>query len=273
MKFFHQYGARRSGTNYTQALLEENFEDVIVLSKLFWKHDKNPGPNAYKKKLFPDYPSLSSISYSAIESEFFNNEYLQGTPPWRTDKYNPNTVHKQLMAAAISDNVHTMINIKNPYAWICSMLDWATRTRENPETDKYIFFRPLNINKSMRTCDIKITDGALEQSIESYNERYRYWLNHDVELIKYEDILLDHESVLKRLESKYGLNRRNSFLSNIRSGCDPSPQNRKDRDRDWNYTDYYLNQRYLDRLGNKVIDDITQNVDWELLKPLGYVPI
>ncbi len=273
MKFFHQYGVRRSGTNYTQALLEENFEDVLILSKLFWKHDLNPDSDGYKKYVFPNYPALSSISYEAIEAEFYNNEYPQGMPPWRINKHNPNIVHKQLMAAAISDNITTLINIKNPYAWISSMLDWATRTTENPETDKYIFFKPINIDMSLQTCDIKISDGSLEKSIQSYNERYSHWLNQDVEIVRYEDILFNHEDVLKKFESKYNLTKRNSSFLNIRSGCDPSPQNRKDKNKNWDYKDYYLNKKYLQRLGDKVINEITENINWDTLKPLGYAPI
>ena len=266
MRFFHQFGARRTGTNYTQALLEENFKDILVMSKLFWKHDINPSSDEYKKKIFPDYPKITSISYKPIEVEFYNNEYPCGMPPWRLNKHNPQQVHRHLMSATISDNINSIINIKNPYAWISSMARWSCDTQESSQDKKYIFF------SNSQEKDENYYSAVIE-SINSYNTRYSHWLDNASDIISYESLIEDFSGVLKLFETKYNLTRIRSNFCDIQSGCDPSPKNRKDKNVAWSYKKYYSNREYLKNLDTKTIDLINKNINWEPLSTFGYVPI
>jgi|1_EtaG_2_1085319.scaffolds.fasta_scaffold05871_6 hypothetical protein len=277
MIVFHQYGARRTGTNYIQALLEENFKNILVLSSVFWKHDYAPSFERYKKRIFPNFPTLSPIIQDCFRLETQNPDFPKGMPPWRLKRKDLSTLFQEYVGAALSDNINTLITIKDPYAWIESMLRWVQTSGENSLQHKYIFLEPQSANleqfKEPFRFAAKDNYKPFRQSIEMYNKRYEQWLSQATEVVKYESLLLQHEVILEKFQKTYELEPIYDYFVNIKSGCDPSPTNRSEPSRAWDYEDYYLNKRYLQNLPEEVIQIISTEVDWELFKQYGYAPI
>ena len=110
------------------------------------------------------------------------------------------------------------------------------------------------------------------KEIISYNERYRAWIDTADCLIKYEDLLnkATRNKFLESLEERYNLIRNSKELIDITFGSDPMPIKNKLINPDWDYSDYYLNEKYLTNLSQNTVDVITEAVDWGLLEPLGY---
>ena len=245
MHVFHQYGARRTGTNYTQALLEENFSNVMVLDNVVWKHDPIPKIQNFNNKFFNNY-----------------QKHYQQTCANRKDLYDTlaNILH--------NNQLKTIVNIKDPYAWVESMWRYTRNIHliEAIEVNsKYIFFNPKK--------RLSLQEDNVVQSIKSYNERYNQWCQNTTHLIRYEDVLTDHETVLSFFEQNYHLTRIHENLLNIKTGCDPTPVNLKYILPDWDYAEYYLSKKYLDNLPDNIIQVITQNINWDLFGRYGYEAI
>ena len=245
MIVFHQYGARRTGTNYTQALLEENFSNIIVLDNITWKHDPIPKEvNFYK---------------SWIENP--EKHYIK-TCAQRFDLY------KSITNILEQDQLKTIVNIKDPYAWIESLWRYTQNVhliKADERNSKYLF---LDCTESI----INQQDNLI-QTIQTYNDRYNSWCRTTDHVLRYEDMLINHEAVLNYFRQAYDLAPVFEHLMNIKTGCDPMPINLKTIMPDWNYADYYLNKKYLKNLPSNIIEIVTENIDWSLFGAYGYEPI
>lgn len=100
MKFVKQYGYYRSGTNYTRAVLENNFDCNVLVNHLGCKHDL---PIDWFKWL--DNP---------------DKEMIDG-----------------LENAVRSRQVSVVVTIKDPYSWLDSFIVyWSRRKRPGPMLDE-----------------------------------------------------------------------------------------------------------------------------------------
>jgi len=261
MIFFHQYGARRTGTNYIKELLEVNFANILVLPRLTWKHGAMATSQEYLNAIFPMYPDLDVIRlrYYLYECQ------------------SEGEIFEALANAVIFKEIKHLIMIKDPYAWIDSMWRWALNADEQDQP--YIFFKTdkiadRNLKSSYRLRD---NEQAVIESIHSFNTRYTQWLAAATETIRYEDLLCDEQRmiILKELSTKYNLIGRAVF-ENCERTKDPLPANMlgsASPAMHVDYKDYYLGKKYLNNLPPNIIDLISQEVNWELLKPYGYGPI
>jgi hypothetical protein len=93
-KYIKQYGLERSGTNYIRALIEENIEDVRVLSNLFGHKHKT-------------YTSINYKNYNHKEDQEVKTEL---------DDETLNFIKEQF----INNQIYYLITVKEPYSWIVS---------------------------------------------------------------------------------------------------------------------------------------------------------
>ena len=259
MKIFHQYGARRTGTNYLRRLLEDNFNNLLVMDRLTWKHGPKGTPDHYLKQVFPLYPDTD-----VIRLKYFL---------WECDSRGD--VFEALANAVIFHEVTPLISIKDPYAWIDSMWRWAINADE--QAQPYMFFNTdryedRNLKNSYRLRD---NEKATIEHIHSFNERYASWIDSDSLVVRYEDLLLkEHRNtLLEGLKNTYNLTGREEFVDH-KKGADPIPANLiKNSDMSINYQEYYLERKYLNKIPSNIQEIITNEVDWALLSPYGYEPI
>ena len=259
MRIFHQYGARRTGTNYLRRLLEDNFSNLLVIDRLTWKHSFKATPEHYRNQVFPLYPDTDIVRF----------KYFL----WECDARGE--VFEALANAVIFQEVIPLISIKDPYAWIDSMWRWAINSDEQQQP--YMFFntdryKDRDLKKSYRLRD---SEEATIKYAHSFNERYTDWLENNPIVIRYEDLLAEEyrNTVLAGLKNTYGLIGLENF-TNHTIGADPIPANLiKDSKMKTDYADYYLKKKYLNNIPPNIQEIITNEIDWELLRPYGYEPI
>jgi len=245
MIIFHQYGARRTGTNYVQALLEENYSNVMVIDNIVWKHAPAPPPEEFIRRFLQD-----------------KERHLNKTCASRQDLYE--CLHKKVL----TNEVIPLLTIKNPYAWAESVWRYAKNLRlchPHELGTKYVFLDP--------TQKLSSQEDNVTELMNSYNQRYQQWGRTTRFVIRYEDLLIDYKSILSFFEEQHSLQRINKDLLNIKSGCDPIPANLKRINPDWDYANYYLTESYLKNLPSNIIECVTEATDWNLFEKYQYSAI
>lgn len=107
MIYVKQYGMKRSGTNYTRWLLQENFVNVQPLSEILgWKHGPHPDNVDWTGKSWADpfHPQAESETQALVAM-----------------------VTDDIYKAVISNQIRYTITTKNPYAWWCSYVRFTER--------------------------------------------------------------------------------------------------------------------------------------------------
>jgi len=113
--YIKQIGMKRSGTNYTRWLLENNFQDVQVLSEvLLWKHSPKPPDNGNI-----DWSGGSWVdpAHSATERFAEKQKLLK-------------MVTDDMRRAVETKELRYIVTVKSPYSWWCS---YSKRFKERPE--------------------------------------------------------------------------------------------------------------------------------------------
>ena len=247
MIVFQQYGTQRSGTIYCKELFNRNYKNIKVIEFLNSKH--HPGAPLY--------------TMDKETAEYINQNY---------DK----EIGDFLLSAISKNEIKNLVIIRNPYAWIESLWRFGFELEHGPES--YIYFQKPQPEKNdiswlFERPALEQQAEAVEKSIMSYNMRYEKWFAMAPEIVRQEDLLFDYRFVLKYFEEKYNLKRTEEELFNIKESCGPHIEfDNRGSDKDVFYKDYYLNHRYIKNLPTSTINIITQTVDWELFKGVGYYP-
>ncbi len=172
--------------------------------------------------------------------------------------------HELIGPGSFTPDTALMINIKDPYSWMVSWHAWAQQA-------KYSGYEipgkklPVSFNKK------DVTWGTNE-----FNERYRNWMTagYDFAVIRYEDILMNpavlYEKIAKLLDVEPDPTQMweampLQIVRPARTKMRGLPAIKFDRA-------YYEEKRYLDLLSKLQIEQITEEIDWELFKGL-YGPI
>jgi len=101
MNFIKIYGLRRTGTNYLQWLLANNFRQLVVLVDAFrWKHGLPSNITPEQRYKFIDTISHKDYKLSADLQKFPGAEVL-------------------------SDEIHYIMCVKDPYSWYISICKWS----------------------------------------------------------------------------------------------------------------------------------------------------
>ena len=247
MVVFQQYGTQRTGTNYCKDLLNTNYKNIKVIEFLKSKHHLAP----------PAYTAEKEIV------KYINENYDE-------------KIVDSLLYAISNNEIKNLIMIRNPYAWIESLWRFGFEIEHGPES--YIYFKKpppdkANVGWLFDRPSLDQQAYAVEESIISYNTRYAKWFEVATEIIRQEDLLFDYKFVLEYLEKKHNLIRVQADLFNIKEPCGPYVEyDNCISDKNLFYKDYYLNHKYMKNLPISIINLITQTVDWELFRVVGYYP-
>mgnify|MGYP000574649895 CR=1 FL=1 len=162
------YGLQRAGTNYTEAVILENFKDVRFLNE----HFPDCLPTQKHFRLYDEKFIIPSL-------QFQNNFHFPSFKQF-DEKVEELTQQKDLKYVVV---------VKNPYAWYQSFMRLANRT-------KHITYRKKHINGHF------VIDWNLFHSkwLSFFNE-----CPEKIELVKYEDLVKDFDGTMKALENKFGL--------------------------------------------------------------------
>jgi Flp pilus assembly protein TadD len=257
--FIKQYGERRTGTNFVRASLSANYADVEVLMHVLGDKHSPPAP---LDDLRREADSQADPAWAFVSAATFGVP-AASTQPWNQDQQ----AEVRRLAGAVMDAfdrgvLRYVISIKDPYAWavsIARMDRWVLGTMPLP---------PDFID-------------ALGKACRRFNRVYAAWLAladrhpHRVWLVSYEELLRDADAVLGAIGKRFGLRRRSSDWQDIGGDVIPAQWD------GWGVTtsetlfdrEYYLEQRYLDRIPDEHRRIIAGTIDWPLFSRFGYEPL
>jgi hypothetical protein len=155
-----------------------------------------------------------------------------------------NKVHKERSLMAMRGVIYPLVVIKNPYSWHQSISR----------------FRKMGFN--------------FKSEYRQYNDNYKSWktlLENPHKpfgvgvKIRYEDLLINAEKELNRICRQTGIGRSNDVLS-VPDKVPQSDEFTEERRR------FYLSDGNFG-LSDEMVEEITNIIDWELMKFYGYKPI
>lgn len=257
MRYFKQYGAQRTGTNYLRALLEKNFADITVLMHtLGGKHGCPVDLQEYLSRFKGDPPGFVEAATAAIPAE--------NSLPFRAEQ----RMYMQAHAAAIYEAVetkklHYLISIKEPYAWVGSRLKYGLQN-----------IRPSNPEYNVPPAELT------RRRCREYNLLYRSYLGFSQRfpkqstIVPYDSLLSDPTGFLSDIGKRLELNPVSEIFSGIENAAFPTIW---DQDKSLRSVsgkpfdpDYYLKRKYLGCMDPEVIAALESEIDWELMKHFGY---
>lgn len=249
-------GAKNSGTNYVRRLIESNFM-VPILSGVV------PEYNGPTRALF----SMLVRTSRTLNLDRAWNEDIANLWFWLTERDNLGWKHQvvdPLWMQRYGRNVGFVTVTKNPYAWLLSLYRRPYNTAvEQPEVTFGQFLRRRLTTQGYR----ERRKAPYETPIEVWNIKNRRYLalatHHQASILKYEDVLCDVERVLVALAETHGLSFKGEPTNVLCS-------TKADETRFADYQDYYLNQRWHERLVAEDIAYINERLDADTMGRFGY---
>lgn len=226
MTYIKEYGTRRTFTNYFYVLTHHNFRDVQVLPSIL------------------DSKHAEPVDYRAwLKKEIHK-------PRFKTEEYLARIRDVQ----AHLDQVRFAVLIKNPYAWLLSLLELR-----NSQGNKRVF----NNEKKHRSV------------LRRFNEKYTAWKaliereGNKAVMFRYGDVLVDPKQPLRVMEKQFGLKRKRKRFENIGKKVNQCERIQKSG---FKKKDFYLNQQYFHhpRYTASMFKNVTQLIDWKLMAWYGY---
>ncbi len=243
-------GAERSGTNYLEWLLRNNFKDLIII--VMWKHypprdfinemkwnglNQQSEYNNKKKRI--DSFLNQTLSYNAAPyiilsgTGKFNNKNL---------KHKASYVKENITKSIIDGTMKFIINIKNPYGW---HLSYTKRWK------KYKF----------------------PQCMDKWATMYTRWLNFmnkfpkSTIILKHEDLLKDYSSMLDTVQSKFNLETSNKKFITVSSELSSTCFVKKNS---FKKANYYMNEVYMKNVTKANADECRKFLPVDLMSEFGY---
>jgi hypothetical protein len=254
--FLKQYGERRTGTNALRALITANCRDVVVLMHILG--DKHSPPVALEE-LWREVQSSDDPAWQFVSRATF------AAPARTTSRDDAGQLAElrrsaePLTASFVSGAFGWLISIRNPYAWAIGLgrfLGWASRGS----------FPDTRLEDLRNACRI-------------FNTNYTAWLGlaearpWRALIVRHEDLVADSEATVRQVESKFGLEPSARFTP-VDHVVEPAhwdhvnmPVRRLSYDRD-----HYAGAAQWRDLPMPHRRVVTETVDWDLLRPLGYAP-
>ena len=171
------YGLRRTGTNYLQWLLVNNFRNLLVLTDGFrWKHGL---PMIIEKKKIKEAFNLNSMKGALDNPGLSLKDFLLSTEPRFPDFKNP-------------EEVKYILCIKDPYSWYISICNWEKIEPfplTNDKLEKFFLWNYMGLE-------------------------YLKFALSDTLIIKYEDLLSSLCKTLTTIENKLHLDLNYQIINN-----------------------------------------------------------
>lgn len=236
------YGERNSGTNYFEKLVEKNIE--IQILRYF------PGQRIGK---LLKYEFMSGLLF-----ELNKKKYLG----WKHGKPKIREINK------FESSPLTIVTItKNPYAFLLSLYKRPYHYRGEKFTDFKDFLSRSWPTILRENCGLQ----RFSSPIDLWNEKNKAFLslkhrvNKKVINLRYEDVVKNPEEALLTLSKISGAPlKQNSQFQNVIDST-------KGDDLVYSeYRDYYLNEKWKDKLHEEEIRMINEKLDIEVVKAFGY---
>lgn len=209
------YGARRTGTNYFQILLDRNFDVKVLPTGLGHKHK-------------PPYDRIFNLLDKNIPIDCGHGHITR-------------------------DNLRFVVCIKNPYAWMYSLIRYAKKS--NSEIAK-----PQEYNK------------FLKHWIDIYNRKNQAWFDFCKKYSQYsypiiwENTLIGStQNVLSNIHKKFGLVRSRDDWFDLNRQIEPGETIKKYDFR----RDFYKKKEYVGALSDMTKKFLREEINWRLVSNIA----
>ncbi|RLA45716.1 MAG: hypothetical protein DRR42_19080 [Gammaproteobacteria bacterium] len=244
------YGERNTCTRYFREIVELNL-DVVVLEG---------GGSSFVKRLQQLLPGEELVKDVAASLSYGNDL------GWKHSKLKPVEVIKSTRVLRSSEVLFVTLT-KNPYSWLLSLhrRPYHQRCEKKPEFKSFLQ-TPWN---TLRRENVGHT---IRSPIELWNVKNRsYTVLHgsDLSVIKLtvEQLLLAPEAVISSISHDFQIQRLGpEFVNHDR----PTKKEDTSEKGTSHYKDYYLNERWKEKLGRESIELINDSLDKSLMRYYGY---
>lgn len=239
------YGERNSGTIYLSELIRLNFVAKELRGFVPW-------PVTGLQLILPGRES--------VKDAFFSSTFGRNLG-WKHMRVKPVEELKQYRIS--SRRLHFITITKNPYSWLLSM----HRRPYHQYYDEQLTFEEF-LTTPWQTTGRDGTRETVSNPIELWNVKNRSYLQLDQGFpalnLKYEDVLCDPEEAMRRIEREFRLQRAADEFRNFERSTKESSKDSA------YYQDYYLNERWREKLSTAAVELINEHLDHELVQMFGY---
>lgn len=249
------YGERNTGTNYLTELFRRN-TDVDILTGKVPRSDVRSMMTRHLRVLMP-------VVADHLH-EWARDRYFEAT-------FNSNLGWKHMspapdrMSARTLQNVRFLIVVKNPYAWLLSL--YARPYHVGGKDRRFESF----LERHLPVMEVRENIGADPlQPVEVWNRKVRGYLElmavaQHAQVLRYEDVLADEVGTLRQAAAALGLPLLEGF-EGVSHGVKEADRARPQAD----YVDYYLHERWRDKLTVGAVERINALLDPRLMRRMGY---
>ncbi|MGB0911967.1 MAG: hypothetical protein ACPGSW_00180 [Phaeobacter italicus] len=249
------YGERNTGTNYLSELARQN----LLVDLLAGRVPRSNLRTQITRNLRTLLPALADRLHESSRDRYFATTFEQNLG-WKHMNPDPQRIGPQSL-----NDVRFLMVVKNPYSWALSLF-------RNPyhvggrDRDFDIF-----LQRHLPVMEERENIGTTPlRPMEVWTRKMQGYLalrdvaNHAY-ILRYEDLLVDDMAALTKAAHALSIS--------IAPTPVPVEQGVKTIDRDKtraNYVDYYLNERWREKLTPQTVATINSQLDSDLMQTLGY---
>lgn len=240
------YGERNTGTNYLSRLIHLNLDveelPGIAPKKIVQLQNRLPG-REWVKDMYFDWSFASNLGWKHMKVKSPN--FLEDT-------------------VATSKNVSFVTLTKNPYSWLLSLHKRPYHgDRNSPQEDFEAFL--TNEYKPKGRDNV---GNSKTNSTQLWNAKNASYIDlakvFSGVTVRYEDLLDDPKQTLTKICQGWDVDWDESSFENYSDST-------KDSHKDANfYRDYYLGEKWREKLSPQAVEIINSEVDAELMAHFGY---
>lgn len=240
------YGERNTGTNYLAELISNNLETKLISAVV-------PKAVGFLINILPGGSELMRDIY------FYIN--FRNTLGWKHSLVNLGLLKKY--NDCLLKNVKFVTITKNPYSWLLSLYKRPYHQYGPPKPDLESF-----LTSPWRTVGRENAPRQYGSPVILWNQKNASYIQLAKEYptlnIKYEDLLSDPKEIIERISTVFSINWKRSDFVNI-------DKSTKEDSKDFSfYRDYYLAERWKEKLSQKAVEIINEQLDRQVLAHFGY---
>lgn len=234
------FGERNTGTNYLRNLVVKNIEETLIKD---------------------DIPNIKIIRKSELFHSIFFHLSKNKNLGWKHANIDQDFLSKKIL----NDGVSIILIVKNPYSFLLSL---HKRPYHNKSKKKLSFSAFLS--SEWKTRKRENLGKSVETPIDLWNEKTRSFLklaekhSSQVVIVKYEDLVTNPQKSIEDIANKLNLKLKPGEFKNYSKSTKNEGKSFSD------YSEYYLSEKWKDKLSSDDILTINSKLDKDLMIKLGY---
>ncbi|MCF8304682.1 MAG: sulfotransferase [Bacteroidales bacterium] len=233
MEYIMLYGLQRTGTNYLETLLPNNFKNIELL-------------NDGSARSLPVHKHfrLYDEQFCVPEPKYYNN--------FKYESFSELQNHVTQLTGV--KEVNYIVAVRNPYNWYLSYRRLARKNVSLFNKNKWFNYVRRDENPHFMI---------------DFNLFYKKWLAFQeqdpgrIMLVRHEDMLNDVEQVLNTISDKFHLEKKSDrYLDSDKVNMSKKFTAKK--------RSYYLENKFLKEFGKKELEILTAHLEKEVITKLGY---